>query len=182
MRRLLQIAHGVAPDGTRVVSAENLERTWQPQVPVDANISYGLGWFVDSYKDQPMLHHGGNTLGFTSDLAFLPEAGIGIVVLTNGQGTNLFNEAVRYRFLELVFEQVLKEGAHAGYGNILAATFTASGTTYTAFRYELPGGKAGYYDAEGRSLRRFFLASLGSRLAGRILPSAGSPSEHLLRA
>ena len=60
---------------------------------------------------------------------------------------------------ELVFEQVLKEGAHAGYGNILAATFTASGTTYTAFRYELPGGKAGYYDAEGRSLRRFFLAS-----------------------
>jgi murein DD-endopeptidase MepM/ murein hydrolase activator NlpD len=60
---------------------------------------------------------------------------------------------------ELVFEQVLREGARAGYGNILAATFTTSGTTYTAFRYQLPGGKAGYYDAEGRSLRRFFLAS-----------------------
>jgi murein DD-endopeptidase MepM/ murein hydrolase activator NlpD len=60
---------------------------------------------------------------------------------------------------ELVFEQVLREGARAGYGDIVAATFTTSGTTYTAFRYELPGGKAGYYDAEGRSLRRFFLAS-----------------------
>jgi murein DD-endopeptidase MepM/ murein hydrolase activator NlpD len=60
---------------------------------------------------------------------------------------------------ELVFEQVLREGARAGYGDILAATFTTSGTTYTAFRYRLPGGKTGYYDAEGRSLRRFFLAS-----------------------
>jgi CubicO group peptidase (beta-lactamase class C family) len=102
---LTQIDRGVAPDGTRVVSAENLEATWQPQVPVDAEVSYGLGWFVDDYKDQPMMHHGGNMLGFTSDLAFLPDADIGIVVLTNGQATNLFNEAVRYRFLELVFEQ-----------------------------------------------------------------------------
>lgn len=102
---LTGIERGVAPDGTQVVSAENLERTWEPQVPVSADVSYGLGWFVDSYKDQPMMHHGGNMLGFTSDLAFLPDAGIGIVVLTNGQGTNLFNEAVRYRFLELVFEQ-----------------------------------------------------------------------------
>jgi CubicO group peptidase (beta-lactamase class C family) len=102
---LTQIGHGVAPNGTTVVSAANLEQTWEPQVPVDATISYGLGWFVDDYKDQPMMHHGGNTLGFTSDLAFLPEAGIGIVVLTNGQVTNLFNEAVRYRFIELVFEQ-----------------------------------------------------------------------------
>lgn len=99
------LERGVAPDGTKVVSAENLERTWEPQVPVDANISYGLGWFVETYKDLPLIHHGGNTLGFTSDFAFMPESGIGIVVLTNGQGTNLFNEAVRYRFLELVFEQ-----------------------------------------------------------------------------
>jgi murein DD-endopeptidase MepM/ murein hydrolase activator NlpD len=60
---------------------------------------------------------------------------------------------------EVVFEQVLREGARAGYGEIVAATFTASGTTYTAYRYALPGGKAGYYDAEGRSLKRFFLAS-----------------------
>ncbi len=102
---LTEIDRGVAPDGTRVVSAENLAQTWEPQVPVSAETSYGLGWFIDDYKDQPMMHHGGNMLGFTSDLAFLPDAGIGIVVLTNGQATNLFNEAVRYRFLELVFEQ-----------------------------------------------------------------------------
>ena len=37
-----------------------------------------------------------------------------------------------------------------------AATFTTGGQTYSAFRYELPGGKASYYDADGRSLKRFF--------------------------
>jgi CubicO group peptidase (beta-lactamase class C family) len=96
---------GVAPDGTRVVSEENLRETWQPQVQLSADTSYGLGWFVGTYKGQPLLSHGGNTLGFTSDLAFLPEADLGIVVLTNGQASNLFNEGVRQRLFELVFEQ-----------------------------------------------------------------------------
>jgi CubicO group peptidase (beta-lactamase class C family) len=102
---ITQLQDGVAPDGERVVSAGNLEETRQPQVPVSAGTSYGLGWFVDSYKGQPVIHHGGNTLGFTSDLAFLPEAGIGIVTLTNARIANLFTEAVRVRLLELAFAQ-----------------------------------------------------------------------------
>jgi murein DD-endopeptidase MepM/ murein hydrolase activator NlpD len=61
--------------------------------------------------------------------------------------------------LEVVFEQVVKEGARAGYGEIIAATFTNDGKTYSAFRYQVPGGKPGYYDEQGRSLKRFFLAS-----------------------
>jgi hypothetical protein len=88
-----------------VVSAENLQVTWTPQVSVTAESSYGLGWIVDDYKGQRMLQHGGNTFGFTSDLAFLPEANLGIVVLTNARLSNYFNEAVRYRLLELVFQQ-----------------------------------------------------------------------------
>jgi CubicO group peptidase (beta-lactamase class C family) len=101
---MTMLATGTAPDGTVVVSPENLAHTWAPQVPVAADIDYGLGWFIESYKGRNLMHHGGNTLGFTSDLAFMPDAGIGIVVLANGQATNLFNEAVRYRLLELVFD------------------------------------------------------------------------------
>ncbi len=102
---ITELNEGVAPDGTRVVSAENLGETWQPQVAISADSSYGLGWIVDEYKGLPLFHHGGNTFGFTSDLAFLPDAGIGISVLTNGRATNLFNEAVRVRLLELVYAQ-----------------------------------------------------------------------------
>ena len=99
-----ELGVGVAPDGTRVVSEENLRTTWEPQVEVSADTSYGLGWFVGDYKGLKLIDHGGNTFGFTSEFAFLPDAGLGIVVLTNAQGTNAFNSAVRERLFELVFE------------------------------------------------------------------------------
>jgi len=107
MARYLQteLALGVAPEGTRVVSERNLRTTWEPQVPVDAETDYGLGWFVEDYRGLTLVNHGGNTLGFTSDLAFLPDKDLGVVVLTNGQGTNAFNWAVRERLFELVFNQ-----------------------------------------------------------------------------
>jgi hypothetical protein len=93
----------VAPDGEQVVSAVSLHETWQPQVPVSDGVSYGLGWFVDSFKSQPMIQHAGNTIGFTADLAFLPESDLGIVILTNASLANLFTESVRYRALEIAF-------------------------------------------------------------------------------
>ena len=101
---ITELNKGVAPDGTPVVSAENLAITWEPQVAITADASYGLGWIVDEYKGLLMLQHGGNTLGFTSDLAFLPEIDMGISVLTNQYGS-ILNQAVRFRLLELLYQQ-----------------------------------------------------------------------------
>lgn len=113
---ITQINQGVNPDGKRVVSAENLQVTWEPQVQVSADSSYGLGWFVDKYKGLALLHHGGNTLGFTTDLAFLPTAKLGIVVIANAQGSNSFNQAVRFRLFELVYDQPKEHDAQYQYG------------------------------------------------------------------
>jgi CubicO group peptidase (beta-lactamase class C family) len=112
---LTQLNNGVAPNGQEVVSGVELAKTWRPQVAVSANTSYGLGWFIDQYKGLYMLHHGGNTAGFTSDLAFLPQADLGISVLSNAQGANFFTEAVRFRLLELLFQQEHRYDAHATY-------------------------------------------------------------------
>lgn len=102
---ITQLAGGAAPDGARVVSTENLNVTREPQIAIDANTSYGLGWMVTSYYEQPVITHGGNTLGFTSEFTFLPEANLGVIVLTNARASNLFNGNVTTRLLELVFEQ-----------------------------------------------------------------------------
>jgi murein DD-endopeptidase MepM/ murein hydrolase activator NlpD len=59
----------------------------------------------------------------------------------------------------LVVERHSREGAHAGYGPILAAEFVASGRALQAYRFSVTEGKPAYYDAEGRSLKRFFLKS-----------------------
>lgn len=101
---ITELNNGTAPNGTQVISSENLSYTWQPQVQMSAESSYGLGWIIDSYKGVKILSHAGNTLGFTSEMAFLPEYGLGIVILTN-QRASIFNEAVSYRLLELVYEQ-----------------------------------------------------------------------------
>lgn len=52
-------------------------------------VSYGIGWFVDSYRGHYRVHHGGNTIGYSADVAFLPREGIGVAVLTNGLFTPL---------------------------------------------------------------------------------------------
>lgn len=96
---------GTSPAGEQVVSPDNLAHILEAQIGLSATASYGLGWLVDEYKGLPLFYHGGNTFGFTSDLAFLPDGDVGIVVLTNGRGTNLFNEGVRYRLFELIYAQ-----------------------------------------------------------------------------
>lgn len=60
---------------------------------------------------------------------------------------------------DLVVEKESTEGEFSGYGPITAATFRNEGRTYRAFRFQVPGADPGYYDENGRSLKRFFLRS-----------------------
>jgi CubicO group peptidase (beta-lactamase class C family) len=119
MARYLQmeLADGVAPNGTQVVSAENLAQTRAPRVAIPAQPGlpplfaevgdhYAMGWVTGTYHGQPIISHSGGTLGFVSEVAFLPEADLGIVLLTNGgQGAGTFNYAVQFRLFELLFDQ-----------------------------------------------------------------------------
>jgi murein DD-endopeptidase MepM/ murein hydrolase activator NlpD len=60
---------------------------------------------------------------------------------------------------EVVVEKQSTEGEFSGYGPIAAATFRNEGRTHRAFRFQVPGADPGYYDENGRSLKRFFLRS-----------------------
>ncbi len=60
---------------------------------------------------------------------------------------------------KVAFERVLREGKPVGYGPIAAAEFDNEGRRHKAILFTPPGGKPGYYDEQGRSLKRFFLAS-----------------------
>jgi murein DD-endopeptidase MepM/ murein hydrolase activator NlpD len=59
----------------------------------------------------------------------------------------------------LVVERHSREGRLAGYGAILAAEFVNDGRQLRAVRFTPEGGSPGYYDDQGRSLKRFFLKS-----------------------
>lgn len=48
-----------------------------------ARSGYAWGWYVGGYKGRRMLHHFGGFAGFHAHLSFIPEAGVGLVVLNN---------------------------------------------------------------------------------------------------
>jgi CubicO group peptidase (beta-lactamase class C family) len=100
---VVQLNNGATADGTRVVSEENLLVTRVPQVKISAEASYGLGWMISDWRGLPMIEHGGNTLGFTSDFSFLPTADLGVIVLANAQGANTFTNAARMWLFQQLF-------------------------------------------------------------------------------
>jgi murein DD-endopeptidase MepM/ murein hydrolase activator NlpD len=85
----------------------------------------------------------------------------------------------------LAFERYTREGRPNTYGDISAAEFRNGGRTLRAIRFTPPGGKPGYYDENGRSLRRFFLRSplkFEPRITSRFSSSRRHPVLHTTRA
>ena len=52
-----------------------------------------------------VIHHGGSMAGFKSDLMFLPECGIGAVLLTNSDSGAMLTRPLMRRLLEVVFDR-----------------------------------------------------------------------------
>jgi murein DD-endopeptidase MepM/ murein hydrolase activator NlpD len=85
----------------------------------------------------------------------------------------------------LAFERYTRENGPATYGDITAAEFRNHGRVLRAIRFTPPGGKPGYYDETGRSLRRFFLRSplkFEPRITSRFSSSRRHPVLHTTRA
>ncbi|MBM4187877.1 MAG: serine hydrolase [Gemmatimonadetes bacterium] len=77
--------------GKRLVSATNLGVTKTPHVNTGGVgdslthfSSYGLGWVLLDYRGKKIAWHNGGIDGMLSEMWTVPEAGLGIVVLTNG--------------------------------------------------------------------------------------------------
>ena len=56
----------------------------------------------------------------------------------------------------VVMDETWREGERIGGGKVLAATFTTGGKTYSGFRFE-HDGKAEYFSADGRPLKKAFI-------------------------
>lgn len=61
--------------------------------------------------------------------------------------------------IDVLFERVKRNGEIIGYGDVEGAVLHNAGKEITAVRFAGSNGKAAWYDAQGRSLRRQFLKS-----------------------
>jgi CubicO group peptidase (beta-lactamase class C family) len=107
----LQLARG-SIDGRRVISAANLTETWRPRVTIDEPpgkppefptvwSSYGSGWILRVTDGGSSVWHNGGTGLFRTHIGFLPDHGVGFVMLTN-EGNNDLVDATGLWFYDRV--------------------------------------------------------------------------------
>jgi CubicO group peptidase (beta-lactamase class C family) len=100
----LELARGKLPNGKQLVSTENLLARRARQIDVGENHYYGMGLMVDSRYGVPVVHHGGSMAGYKSDIDFLPDSGVGAVLLTNSDNGGMLLGPFRRRLLEVLFD------------------------------------------------------------------------------
>jgi CubicO group peptidase (beta-lactamase class C family) len=118
---MIMLGKGVAPDGTRIVSSANLAETWTRQIEVTAepyldSASSTMGWRLEEYQGITVVTKPGGIGGFSTQMAFVPDADTGIVVFTNLDTMGLFlANNVQYRLVEMLYglEPKVEEFAEA---------------------------------------------------------------------
>ena len=84
----------------------------------------------------------------------------------------------------IVAERFTTPDGEVRFGRVLAGDLIVGGREYTAYRFDQPGGQSGFFDAQGKSLRRQFLRApvqfrrLASGFGGRRHPVLGTWKKH----
>lgn len=86
--------------GKQLISSGNHNEMWLPNIHIrlqgptagylapGAKMSgYGMGWFLQDFDGRLAVHHGGNIDGMSAMVAMLPEENLGVVILTNMNGS-----------------------------------------------------------------------------------------------
>jgi CubicO group peptidase (beta-lactamase class C family) len=79
------LAGGVAK-GRRLIAADLLRTMYTPQFTLPGQkAGYGLGVTSRPYHGAKLVFHGGGGYGYATDQRWVPEYGVGVVVLSNGE-------------------------------------------------------------------------------------------------
>ena len=100
----MELARGELPGGKRLVSEEYLLERRRAQVPVGEDAIYGMGLGVSTEYGIPVVNHGGALFGYLSDMIFLPDHGVGAVILTNSDTGGYLTGLLQRRLLEVLFD------------------------------------------------------------------------------
>lgn len=100
----MELAEGALPDGTRYISKEALLARRAPQVAVSNDTTYGMGLMVNTRYGITIVSHGGDIPGFHSDMMWIPEAGVGAVILTNSDRGATIRSLFKRKLLEVLYD------------------------------------------------------------------------------
>ncbi len=146
--------------------------------------AYGLGVVAQDYKGVKLLWHTGGIDGMLSQIAFVPERGLGVVVLTNTDGPNNLFGAVSWRVLDAYlggpqrdWSRVLLDRVKVGQAQVETARKKMEAERVVDAPPSLPlASYAGTYENPMYPPIRIVVD--GDRLRADFGPSMSSPLEH----
>lgn len=154
-------------DGKQILSETTLNETHTPQMIMrregpytifypDAHfLSYGMGWFLSDFRGKKLVEHGGAIDGMRAEVAMIPEANVGVVILTNVGGT-LLPQFLTYRIFDSYMGQPARDWQAEALPKIQALEKQAAAAQEKALAERVTGTKpsldlqnyAGNYSSE----------------------------------
>jgi CubicO group peptidase (beta-lactamase class C family) len=100
----VELAEGLLPGGKRYIAKEPLLERRAPQVSIGKDDTYGMGLGVSTKYGTPVVDHGGSMIGYKTQMLWLPEHGVGAVILTNSDTGWMLHSIFQRKLLELLFD------------------------------------------------------------------------------
>ncbi len=100
----MELDKGKLPDGKTYIPEEPLLERRAAQVPIGKDETYGMGLMVNTTYGVTVVHHGGDMIGYHSDMMWLPVQDVGAVILTNADPGWILRTVYRRKLLEVLFD------------------------------------------------------------------------------
>jgi CubicO group peptidase (beta-lactamase class C family) len=144
-------------NGKSLVSEAGYTQLTTVQMHVAANVDYGLGWYLTTWKGHKVVVHGGDTRGFTAEVAFMPDKNLGVVVLTNQD-----DSAITKQIRDNIWANLVDEPLDPAAANGNQATSSAGKP-----ESDVPLGAASFQPSQEELLGRYqsALATASSEIA-----------------
>jgi CubicO group peptidase (beta-lactamase class C family) len=110
---LLFLRKGLTSTGSVMVSPTALEHMYAPLIGTDdgAGSGYGLGWYIGTIRsqlsDKRIVFHPGDADGNSAYVSFMPDEGLGVIVLTNQQCTQDLVEIWPNKVAAAIYDHLL---------------------------------------------------------------------------
>jgi CubicO group peptidase (beta-lactamase class C family) len=123
----MELAEGKLPSGKQYVTKDALFARRVPNVAIGTDGAYGMGLFLHNAHDVTVIHHGGDMIGYHSDMMWLPAANVGAVILTNGDLGPMIRGQFQRKLLEVLYDgkPEADENVATGAKNFLASLAAA---------------------------------------------------------
>lgn len=100
----MELAAGKLPNGKQYISKDALFARRTPGVATSKDSAYGMGLMISTRYDVTLIDHGGDIIGFHSNMMWLPDHDVGAVIIVNSDSGGIIRSLFDRKLLEVLFD------------------------------------------------------------------------------